>query len=89
MPLDLRDRLPVKMGAFLATDYDQFAYVGSSRNLHKRFQKIDFLENYEKFNIEVIWIECDRPNVIPKIEQQLLTQYNYNFLSRHSLSGSF
>ncbi len=77
LPLAECDRLPEKMGAFLATDYAQFAYVGSSTNLNKRFQEVEFLRDCDKSKIEVMWIECDRYNVISKIEQQLLIQFNY------------
>ena len=77
LPLTECDRLPEKMGAFLATDYAQFAYAGSSTNLNQRFQEVEFLGDRNKSKIEIMWIECDRFSAIPKIEQQLLTQFNY------------
>ena len=84
LPLAECDRLPERMGAFLATDHEQFAYVGSSSNLNKRFQEIEFLGQQDKSKIKVIWIECDRFNAIPKIEQQLLTQFSYlSFANKH------
>ncbi len=82
------DRLPEKMGVFLVTNYAQFAYVGSSSNLYKRFQEIDFLNGHNKSETEIMWIECDRPNVIPKIEQQLITQFNYLSIVDNTSSGS-
>ena len=76
LPLEECDRLPEKMGAFLVTDYEQFAYVGSSTNLNQRFQKVEFLGKQDKSKIEVMWIECDRFNAIPKIEQILLDRFS-------------
>lgn len=70
------DRLPEKMGAFLATDFVQFAYVGSSTNLKLRFQDISFLGKKNESKIEVLWIECDRSNIISKIETELISQFN-------------
>ncbi len=92
------DLLPETMGAFLVTNFDQFAYIGSSTNLKKRFADLSFLEQMEQFNtkvaldeskseIEVLWIECDRYQVISKIEQQLLIQFNYLTFSKQSTSG--
>ncbi len=88
LPLTECDRLPETMGAFLVTNFAQFAYVGSSTNLKKRFEDLSFLEETDKFKtevavdssksqIEVFWIECDRYQVISKIEQQLLAQFNH------------
>ena len=81
------DRLPEKMGAFLVTDFVKFAYVGSSSNIRKRFQDASFLDKKDKSTIEVLWIECDRHQVISKIEQQLLTFFhNVAFLQHSSRS---
>ncbi|MGK7953631.1 MAG: hypothetical protein AB4368_33850, partial [Xenococcaceae cyanobacterium] len=63
------------MGAFLITDFAQFAYIGSSTNLKKRFEDLSFLEQTDQFKsnvavdssksqLEVFWIECDRYQVI-------------------------
>ena len=90
--------LPETMGAFLVTDFAQFAYVGSSTNLKGRFADLRFLEQTEQFKTEValdrskseikiFWIECDRYQVISKIEQQLLAQFNYLIFSQQSTSG--
>ena len=78
------DRLPEKMGAFLATDFAQFAYVGSSTNLKQRFQDISFLGKKNESKIEVLWIECDRFNAINMIEQQLLSKFHQLTFSQHS-----
>ncbi len=88
LPLTECDRLPETMGAFLVTNFAQFAYIGSSTNLKKRFDDLNFLEKIQQFEtevavqsaeskIEVFWIECDRYEVISKIEQQLLAQFNH------------
>ena len=82
MPLAQCNRLPDKMGVFLATDYDQFAYIGSTTNLNKRFQKVDFLGDRNQSEIEIIWIECDRFSAVSKIEQQLLAQFHRPEFSR-------
>ena len=76
LPLTQCNRLPEKMGAFLATDFTQFAYAGSSTNLKQRFQDISFLSIKDKSEIEVLWIECDRFSAIFKIEAELITQFN-------------
>ena len=94
LPLTECDRLPETMGAFLVTNFAQFAYVGSSTNLKKRFEDLSFLEQTDQFKsnvavdsskseIEVLWIECDRYQVISKIEQQLLAQFNHYYFSQH------
>lgn len=70
------DLLPDKMGAFLVTDFAQFAYIGSTTNLKQRFQDLSFLGKKDESKIEVLWIECDRFNVISKIETELITQFN-------------
>ena len=57
LPLTECDLLPEKMGAFLATDFAEFAYVGSSTNLRNRFQDISFLDRKNKSKIEIWWIE--------------------------------
>ena len=91
------DRLPETMGAFIATDFAKFAYVGSSSNLKKRFEDLSFLEKTNKIQhkldldsseskIKVFWIECDNYKVISKIEQQLLAQFNHLTFSRHCFS---
>lgn len=88
------DRLPETMGAFLVTNFAQFAYIGSSTNLKKRFEDLSFLEQTDQFKsnvavdssksqLEVLWIECDRYQVISKIEQQLLAQFNHLTFSQH------
>ena len=85
------------MGAFIATDFAKFAYVGSSSNLKKRFsdqifiKKLDqikannYNEKSELFssNIQVIWIECDNFKVISRIEQELLAQFRYLIYSKN------
>ncbi|MEL6442218.1 MAG: ribbon-helix-helix protein, CopG family [Cyanobacteria bacterium J06621_8] len=76
LPLAECDRLPEKMGAFLATDFAEFAYVGSSSNLRERFQDASFLEKKDQSTIEVLWIECDRHQVISRIEEELITQFH-------------
>lgn len=76
LPLTQCDRLPKTMGAFLATDFVQFAYVGSSTNLKQRFQDISFLGNKDESKIEVLWVECDRHQAISKIETELITQFH-------------
>ncbi len=76
LPLTECDRLPEKMGAFLVTDFVKFAYVGSSTNIRKRFQDISFLDKKDKSTIEVLWIECDRHQVISRIEEELITQFH-------------
>ena len=76
LPLTQCDRLPEKMGAFLATDFVKFAYVGSSTNLKQRFQDISFLGKKDESKIEIWWIECDRFTAISKIEAELITQFN-------------
>ncbi|MDJ0682837.1 MAG: hypothetical protein QNJ18_23620, partial [Xenococcaceae cyanobacterium MO_167.B52] len=87
LPITECTGLPEAMGAFLVTDYAQFAYVGSSTNLKKRFEDLSFLEQINQFKsnvavdnlksqLEVLWIECDRYQVISKIEQQLLAQFH-------------
>ncbi|MFM2315025.1 MAG: hypothetical protein RLZZ04_4301 [Cyanobacteriota bacterium] len=76
LPLTECDLLPEKMGAFLATDFVQFAYVGSSTNLKQRFQDISFLGEKDESKIEVLWIECDRFKAISKIEAELITQFH-------------
>ena len=78
------DRLPEKMGGFLATDFVQFAYVGSSTNLKQRFQDISFLGKKDESKIEVLWIECDHFNAISKVEQQLLSKFHQLTFSQHS-----
>lgn len=99
LPLTECDRLPETMGAFLVTNFDQFAYIGSSTNLKKRFDDLNFLEKIQKFKtevavniaeseIEVFWIECDRYQVISKIEQQLLTQFNHLTFFQHRSSAN-
>ena len=93
------DRLPETIGVFLVTNFSKFAYVGSSTNLKKRFEDLSFLEETNKFqttsamdtskqNIEVFWIECDRHQVISKIEQQLLAQFHHITFSQHRLSAN-
>lgn len=67
---DKCDRLPEKMGVFLATDFAKFAYVGSSTNLKKRFQDISFLGRKDGSMIEIWWIECDRHEAVSKIEEE-------------------
>lgn len=84
LPITECDRLPDKMGAFLATDFAQFAYVGSSTNLKQRFRDLSFLGQKDESKIEVLWIECDRFNVISKIEQQLLSKFNQLTFFQHS-----
>ncbi len=97
LPLTECDRLPETMGAFLVTNFAQFAYVGSTTNLKKRFEDLSFLEQTDKFkteialdgsklDIEVFWIECDRYQVISKIEQQLLAQFHHLTFSQHRQS---
>ena len=86
LPLAERDYLPEKMGAFLATDFEQFAYLGSSTNLKQRFREPEFLENREQSKIEIMWVECDRFTAIAKIEGELLAQFNYLTWSRRKLS---
>ena len=87
------------MGAFLITDFARFAYVGSSTNLKKRFEDLSFLEQIDKFKtkvavdisksqLEVLWIECDRYQVISKIEQQLLAQFHNLTFFQHRLSAN-
>ena len=76
LPLTEGDRLPEKMGAFLVTDFAEFAYVGSSTNIRKRFQDISFLGKKDESSIEVLWIECDRYQVISRIEEQLAAQFH-------------
>lgn len=76
LPLTECDLLPEKMGAFLATDFAEFAYVGSSTNLRNRFQDISFLDRKNKSKIEIWWIECDRHTSRSKIEGELLTQFH-------------
>ena len=99
LPLTECDRLPEIMGAFLLTNFAQFAYVGSSTNLKKRFEDLGFLEQIEQFKtevavdsteseIEVFWIECDRYQVISKIEQQLLTQFTRLTFFQHRSSAN-
>ena len=83
LPLTECDRLPEKMGAFLATDFVEFAYVGSSTNIRKRFQDLSFLDKKDKSTIEVLWIECDRYQAISKIEQQLLSYLHYVTFVQH------
>ena len=78
------DRLPEKMGSFLATDFVQFAYIGSSTNLKQRFQDISFLGKKDESKIEVLWIECDRFNAISKVEQQLLSKFHQLTFSQHT-----
>lgn len=93
------DRLPETMGAFMVTNFVQFAYIGSTTNLKKRFENLSFLEQIEKFKtevavdsakskIEVFWIECDRYQVISTIEQQLLTQFNHLTFFQHRSSAN-
>ncbi|BAU65472.1 CopG/DNA-binding domain-containing protein [Stanieria sp. NIES-3757] len=86
LSLTERDRLPEKMGAFLATDFAQFAYLGSSSNLKKRFAEQTFIEKLEKIkasktpkssDIQVIWIECNNYKVLTRIEQELLAQFRH------------
>ncbi len=97
LPITECDRLPEAMGAFLVTNFAQFAYVGSSTNLKKRFEDLSFLKEKDKFKTEVVvdsskseievwWIECDRYQVISKIEQQLLAQFNHYYFSQHRRS---
>ena len=86
LPLTECDRLPEKMGAFLATDFAKFAYVGSNTNLRKRFQDISFLGRKDESAIEIWWIECDRHQVISRIEEELITQFHQ---LTFSLSGCF
>ena len=76
LPLTQCDHLPEKMGAFLATDFIKFAYVGSSTNLRKRFQDISFLGRKDESAIEIWWIECDRSSLIYRIEGELIAQFN-------------
>lgn len=76
LPLRQCDLLPEKMGAFLATDFTQFAYAGSSTNLKQRFQDVSFLGKKDESKIKVLWIECDRFTAISKIEAELITQFN-------------
>ena len=98
LPITECDRLPETMGAFLVTNFAQFAYVGSSTNLKKRFEDLSFLEETAKFQgkltldsseskIEIFWIQCNRYQVIAKIEQQLLAQFNQLTFSQHRLSA--
>ena len=87
LPLTECDRLPEKMGAFLVTDFAEFAYVGSSTNIRKRFQDISFLGKKDESTIEVLWIECDRYQAISKIKQQLLTYFHNVTFFQHSLSS--
>ncbi len=83
LPLTECDRLPETMGAFLATDFVKFAYVGSSTNIKKRFQDVSFLGKKDESTIEVMWIECDRHQAISKIEGELVTQFHQlTFLQR-------
>ncbi len=99
LPITECTRLPETMGAFLVTNFAQFAYVGSSTNLKKRFEDLSFLEQIGKFKtevavdsskskLEVFWIECDRYQVISKIEQQLLAQFHHLTFFQHRLSAN-
>ena len=99
LPLTDCDHLPETMGAFMVTNFVQFAYLGSSTNLKKRFENLSFLEQIKQFKtevavgsaeseIEVFWIECDRYQVISTIEQQLLAQFNHLTLLRHRSSDN-
>jgi hypothetical protein len=76
LPLTQCDRLPEKMGAFLATDFAKFAYVGSSTNIRQRFKDVSFLGKKDESKIEVLWVECDRHQAISKIEAELITQFH-------------
>ena len=76
LPLAECDRLPEKMGTFLATDFVQFAYVGSSTNLKQRFRDLSFLGTKDESKTKVLWIECDCFTAISKIEAQLTTQFH-------------
>ncbi|MDJ0531396.1 MAG: hypothetical protein QNJ70_02680 [Xenococcaceae cyanobacterium MO_207.B15] len=71
LPITKCTGLPETMGAFLVTNFTQFAYVGSTTNLKKRLEDLSFLEQVDKFKtkvavdisksqLEVLWIECDR-----------------------------
>jgi len=97
LPITECARLPETMGAFLVTDFAQFAYVGSSTNLKKRFEDLSFLEptaqlkakvavDISKQKMAVFWIECDRYQVISKIEQQLLAQFHHYYFAQHRRS---
>jgi hypothetical protein len=87
LPLTECDRLPEKMGAFLATDFVKFAYVGSSTNIRQRFQDISFLGNKDESKVEVLWIECDRFTAISKIEGELITQFHHlTFVKERKIS---
>ncbi len=97
LPITECTGLPEAMGAFLVTNFAQFAYVGSSTNLKQRFENLSFLEQIDQFKsevagdssksqLEVLWIECDRYQVISKIEQQLLAQFHHLTFSQHHLS---
>ncbi|MGL6340151.1 MAG: hypothetical protein ACRC80_13565 [Waterburya sp.] len=88
LPLTKCDRLPETMGAFLATDFIEFAYVGSSTNIRERFQDISFLAKKDKSTIEVLWIECDRHQIISKIEQELVTQFHQLTFSQRRFSDN-
>ena len=92
------DRLPETMGAFLITDFVNFAYVGSSCNLKKRFAVQAFSKELDQIKankcganselsdseIKVIWIECDNFKVISRIEQELLAQFRHLIFSKNS-----
>ena len=87
------------MGAFIATDFAKFAYVGSSSNLNQRFADQTFIKELEQIKvskygvnsevfdseIKVIWIECDNFKVISRIEQELLAQLRQLICSKNSL----
>ena len=99
LPITECDRLPETMGAFLVTNFSQFAYIGSTTNLKKRFEDVSFLEETDRFQtklavnsskqkMEVLWIECDRYQVISQIEQQLLAQFHHLTFSQHHLSAN-
>ena len=97
-----RERLPEKMGAFLATDFAKFAYVGSSSNLKNRFADRTFIEKLNEIKahqygsnsdisnseIQVIWIECNNYRVLPRIEQELLAQFRHLIFSQNSLCAN-
>ena len=99
LPLTECDLLPEAMGAFLATDFNKFAYVGSSSNLKKRFADRTFIKKLDQIkaskykansellssDIQVIWIECDNFKVISRIEQELLAQFRHLIFSQHPL----
>ena len=92
-----RDRLPDKMGAFLATDFSKFVYVGSSSNLKKRFADWTFIKKLAQIkankygtnselsssDIQIVWIECNNYKVLSKIEQQLLAQFHHLVFSQN------